>query len=169
MLANGLTIGRAIVSIPIVSALLLGNQSLALMLLVLASLTDLIDGWLARQAGGGSSWGAKMDPLADKILVIGPFLWLVKESVLPIWALWLLISRELLITQWRSEKSKGGPATILGKGKTILQFLSLFLLLWPESFGGEVLNQTFLGLGISFFWASLAMAYLSAYSYIKRG
>ena len=64
--ANGLTIGRALLGLPMVIALGQGQASLAWILLLVGGLSDWADGWLARRAGGGSIWGAQLDPLTDK-------------------------------------------------------------------------------------------------------
>ncbi len=167
-LANAITLARAGLTLPILVALSSGKFYLAFTLFVLASLSDFIDGWIARAAGGGSSWGAQMDPLSDKILILGPLLWLAKESVLPIWAVWLLITREFLITNWRSNMSNGGPAISLGKAKTILQFLSLYLLLWPQFLYENTFNPKVNSLGLILFWLSLVFAYFSGFSYLRK-
>jgi CDP-diacylglycerol--glycerol-3-phosphate 3-phosphatidyltransferase len=121
-LADGLTVGRALVGLPLLLALAAGQPALAWILLALGGLSDAADGWLARRAGGGSVWGARLDPLTDKILISAPLLWLGASGGLPLWAVWLLLARELLISGWRANQSSGGPASLGGKAKTILQF-----------------------------------------------
>jgi CDP-diacylglycerol--glycerol-3-phosphate 3-phosphatidyltransferase len=79
--------------------------------------------------------GARLDPLTDKILISAPLLWLGATDLLPLWAVWLLLGRELLISGWRAGQGSGGPASKAGKAKTILQFASLLLLLWPCDWG----------------------------------
>ena len=97
-LADGLTVGRAVSGLPLILALQLGERPIAWWLLLLAGLSDAADGWLARRAGGGSSWGARLDPLTDKVLIAAPLLWLASTGGLPLWAVWLLLARELLIS-----------------------------------------------------------------------
>ena len=75
-LANGLTIARAVAGLPLILALQADAAALAWWLLLMAGLSDAADGWLARRAGGGSSWGARLDPLTDKVLIAAPLLWL---------------------------------------------------------------------------------------------
>ena len=96
-----------------------GGQALAWGLLLLGGLSDAADGWLARRAGGGSVWGARLDPLTDKVLILAPLLWLGAQGALPLWAVWLLLARELLISGWRAGQGSGGPASWSGKAKTI--------------------------------------------------
>lgn len=177
-LADLLTIGRALLGLPLLLALSAGYSGLAWGLLLLGGLSDAADGALARSAGGGSVWGARLDPLSDKILISAPLIWLAALGVLPIWAVWLLLARELLISGWRAGQGSGGPASLAGKGKTNLQFLALLLLLWPADwtlgvpagaaggFGLPVLMQV---IGWWLFWPSLLLAFSSALGYLRRG
>ena len=161
-LADGLTVGRALLGLPLIVALGCGEMGTAWWLLLLGGLSDAADGWLARCAGGGSVWGARLDPLTDKILILAPLLWLGAEGILPLWAIWLLLARELLISGWRAGQGSGGPASWGGKAKTILQFTSLLLLLWPW-IGQSHLQK----LGFWLFWPSLLLALSSAWGYVK--
>jgi len=163
-LADGLTVGRAVIGLPLILALLADQTLLAWCLLLIGGLSDAADGWLARRAGGGSVWGARLDPLTDKILISAPLLWLGATGSLPLWAIWLLLARELLISGWRAGQGSGGPASWSGKAKTILQFASLLLLLWPFSLGAGPLQ----GLGWLLFWPSLLLALSSAWGYLRQ-
>lgn len=163
-LADGLTAGRAVLGLPLIVALASGWQALAWLLLLLGGLSDWLDGLLARRAGGGSVWGARLDPLTDKILISAPLLWLAAQAVLPLWAVWLLLARELLISGWRSGQGSGGPASLGGKAKTVLQFAALLLLLWPA---GWLLAPVLHQLGWWLFWPSLALALSSAWGYLR--
>jgi CDP-diacylglycerol--glycerol-3-phosphate 3-phosphatidyltransferase len=130
----------------------------------MAGLSDAADGWLARKAGGGTSWGARLDPLTDKVLILAPLLWLATEQRLPLWAVWLLLARELLISGWRAAADDGAPASSAGKAKTILQFVSLLMLLWPATWTGHVV---LIRIGWWLFWPSLLLALSSAAAYLK--
>jgi CDP-diacylglycerol--glycerol-3-phosphate 3-phosphatidyltransferase len=181
-LADLLTISRALLGLPLLLALAGGHQALAWVLLLLGGLSDAADGALARRSGGGSVWGARLDPLTDKILVTAPLLWLAAERALPLWAIWLLLARELLISGWRAGQGSGGPASWGGKAKTILQFLALLLLLWPADwtlaggfgaagFGaaGFELPLLLRAIGWWLFWPSLLLALSSALGYLQQG
>jgi CDP-diacylglycerol--glycerol-3-phosphate 3-phosphatidyltransferase len=144
-----------------------GQASLAWILLLVGGLSDWADGWLARRAGGGSIWGAQLDPLTDKIFVLAPLLWLTQQQRLPLWALWLLISRELLISSWRGGQASGGAASMTGKAKTLLQFAALLLMLWPQKWLPPQVVSTIHGLGWCLFWPSLLLALCSALDYLK--
>ena len=163
-MADGLTAGRAVLGLPLIVALSTGWQALAWALLVLGGVSDWLDGLLARRAGGGSVWGARLDPLTDKILISAPLLWLAAQGVLPLWAVWLLLARELLISGWRAGQGSGGPASLGGKAKTVLQFAALLLMLWPA---GWLLAAPLHQLGWWLFWPSLALALSSAWGYLR--
>ena len=163
--ADGLTVMRAVLGLPLLVALMAGQAAFAWWMLVLGGLSDAADGWLARKAGGGSSWGARLDPLTDKILISAALLWLAVEQVLPLWSIWLLLARELLITGWRSGLNSGGPASASAKAKTVLQFLCLVLLLWPAAWPWAAPMQS---LGWWLFWPSLALALWSAVGYTRQ-
>jgi CDP-diacylglycerol--glycerol-3-phosphate 3-phosphatidyltransferase len=176
-LADLLTLGRAVLGLPLLLALADGREGLAWLLLLLGGLSDAADGALARRAGGGSVWGARLDPLTDKILILAPLLWLSGRGLLPLWAVWLLLARELLISGWRAGQGSGGPASAGGKAKTILQFSSLLLLLWPSAWSLGFDTTASVGLplpillrliGWWLFWPSLLLALSSAWGYLRR-
>jgi len=168
-LADGLTVGRALLGLPLLLSLAAGWQGAGWWLLLLGGLSDAADGWLARRAGGGSVWGARLDPLTDKILISAPLLWLAATGSLPLAAVWLLLARELLISGWRAGEASGAPASRGGKAKTVLQFASLLLLLWPDAWGTPALVAALRGLGWWLFWPSLLLAWSSALGYLRKG
>jgi CDP-diacylglycerol--glycerol-3-phosphate 3-phosphatidyltransferase len=160
-----------LVGLPLLLALLNGWFALAWILLALGGLSDAADGWLARRSGGGSVWGARLDPLTDKILISAPLLWLGATTHpamvgLPLWAVWLMLARELLISGWRAGQGNGGPASKAGKAKTILQFLALLFLLWPPTWASGV-AAVLHTLGFLLFWPSLLLALSSALGYLR--
>ena len=163
---NGLTISRILLGLPIILALNNGSNDIFILLILIGGLTDFLDGYFARKYNHKSVLGAKLDPLADKILLIAPMIWLVHENLLPLWSIWLIISRELIITSWRSDKSSGGPASVQGKCKTTLQFISIILLLWPKSWGSIYTIFIINKIGYTLFWICLIIAYTSSIQYI---
>ena len=166
IIINGLTISRILIGLPIIISLNNGNNEVFIFLILLGGLTDYLDGYFARKYDHKSAFGAKLDPLADKILLIGPMIWLVHENLVPLWAVWLIISRELLITSWRSDKTSGGPASIQGKYKTTFQFLSIILLLWPKSWSTVYTIYIINNIGYISFWIALFLTLSSAIKYI---
>ena len=172
-LANGLTLLRGLLAVPLLLTLQWGWGWWAWWLLMFAAVTDAVDGWLARRGGGGSSWGARLDPLCDKLLLLAPLLWLAGEGAgtpgngiaavpTPPWAVWLLLAREFLVTEWRSRHPHGAPARWSGKLKTVSQFLCFGFLLWPGQ--AQVLTAA---VGGGLFWVALTMAWLSGIHYLK--
>ena len=163
---NGLTISRILLGLPIIIFLKNGNNDIFILLILTGALTDFLDGYFARKYDHKSVFGAKLDPLADKILLVGPMIWLVHENLIPLWAIWLIISRELLITSWRSNKASGGPASIQGKYKTTLQFTSIILLLWPKTWGSIYIINILNSIGYISFWVCLLLTCSSAMTYL---
>ena len=163
---NGLTILRILLGLPLIMLLVSGKNDIFIVLILIGGLTDFLDGYFARKYNYQSVLGAKLDPLADKILLLGPMIWLVHENLIPLWAIWFLNSRELLITCWRSDKTSGAPASIQGKYKTTLQFISIILLLWPEGWGNNATIYILNKIGYISFWISLFLTYSSAIKYI---
>ena len=111
-----------------------GRYSVALIVFLAATLTDYLDGVLARKRGLITDFGKLMDPLADKILTASAFISLCAIGKFPAWAVIAIISREFLITGLRSLAASKGiviPADRLGKNKTAWQMITIiyFLLL----------------------------------------
>lgn len=94
---NALTFLRIVLIIPFAGALLDGEYRFALVIFVVAALTDAIDGFLARSFGWKSRLGAIADPLADKALLITTYLMLTITGVLPVWLFVLVLGRDLII------------------------------------------------------------------------
>ena len=163
---NGLTISRILIGLPIIFALKSGNNDVFIYLILIAGITDFLDGYFACKYDHKSVFGAKLDPLADKILLIGPMIWLVHENLVPLWTIWLIILREFLITSWRSDKTSGGPASIQGKYKTTFQFASIILLLWPKNWGTDYTINIINKIGYISFYIALFLTLSSAIKYI---
>lgn len=134
-LPNSLTISR-LAAIPILMALLLlsfpGHDELAAALFVVFSLTDSLDGLLARRRGTVSDLGKFLDPLADKLFVLSVLIVLVQEGLVAAWVALVIFSRELIITILRSVAASQGriiAAAPLGKTKTVTQMGAVTLLI----------------------------------------
>lgn len=136
-LPNSLTIFR-IVATPVLIVLLLGGTTAgyfwALFLFVAASITDYLDGKIARTLEVGSRLGQFLDPLADKILVLGTFftLYFIRPDLVPLWAAVVIALRDLALTALRSwAESNGRSITTLplAKTKTTVQLTFLIAIL----------------------------------------
>jgi nicotinamide-nucleotide amidase len=132
---NALTVSR-LAAIPLLMALLLlrfpGHDQVAAALFILFSLTDTLDGQIARRLGTVSDLGKFLDPLADKLFVLSVLIVLVQEGLVAAWVVVVIFSRELLITLLRSIAASKGrviAAAPLGKTKTVMQMSAVTLLI----------------------------------------
>lgn len=112
------------------------NYYFASLLFVLASITDYFDGFIARELDQKTMLGAIIDPLADKMLVMAAFLGLMVVGDASVWAIYIIIVRELFITGLRTVAVSEGidvSASWAGKVKTVSQMFAIgFLLMhWP--------------------------------------
>ena len=142
-LPNKLTIFRVILIIPFIILLLGGNEGwfgpnvllpnlAALVVFVAASLTDLLDGKIARKYNLVTNFGKFMDPLADKLLVCSALICLVDMKRIPAWVVIVIISREFIISGFRLIASDNGvviAASYWGKVKTVAQMIMTILLI----------------------------------------
>ena len=130
-LPNQLTLLRIALSFALIVFLLtpgFAAKLAALGAFVLASLTDLWDGRLARRTGQVTDFGILMDPIADKILVLAAFLAFVQLRLVPAWMVVLIAAREFLITGLRLfalGKGQVLPAEAAGKHKTVSQMVAI--------------------------------------------
>ncbi|SCL82846.1 CDP-diacylglycerol--glycerol-3-phosphate 3-phosphatidyltransferase [Sporanaerobacter sp. PP17-6a] len=134
-LPNKLTIFR-ICLVPFFVFFLFSNlkygQYIAVSIFILASLTDTLDGHIARSRNLITTFGKFMDPLADKILVSAAFISLVELGKVPSWIVIIIISRELAITGFRTVAVSEGvtiAADKWGKMKTVTQLIAIIALL----------------------------------------
>ncbi|MCK9589719.1 MAG: CDP-diacylglycerol--glycerol-3-phosphate 3-phosphatidyltransferase [Terrimicrobiaceae bacterium] len=115
-----------------------GRFSVALLVFLVAALTDYLDGVIARKRGLITDFGKLMDPLADKILTASAFISFCAIGKFPAWAVIVIISREFLITGLRSLAASKGivvPAERLGKHKTAWQMITIIYFLLLLSLG----------------------------------
>ncbi len=145
-LPNLLSASRLFATI-LVFALVLVNQPwaflLATVLFVLASLTDFFDGYLARRLRLVSSFGAFLDLTADKVFVSAILIALVQIGLVPAWMVFVIVTREFLVTSLRSiaaEKGKKIPASIWGKQKTFITLVAMAVLLLAKGLGAHQLS-----------------------------
>lgn len=133
-LPNLLTIFRLVLAGMFVVCLSLESAPkwIALLLFLMASLTDYLDGVIARRWNLITDFGKLMDPLADKILTASAFICFIPFGLLPAWVVIVIISREFLITGLRLLASSKGiilPAEKLGKHKTAWQMITIIYFL----------------------------------------
>ena len=141
-LPNKLTVLRMIMVVPFVLFMLIGHcegasRYLALIFFVAASLTDMLDGKIARKYHLITDFGKFMDPLADKILVCSAMICLVDLGRLSAWVCLCIIAREFIISGFRLVASDNGiviAASMWGKSKTVSQMIMIILLILDPSF-----------------------------------
>jgi CDP-diacylglycerol--glycerol-3-phosphate 3-phosphatidyltransferase len=135
-----------------------------------AAWTDWLDGYLARRLQQESELGRFLDPLVDKLLVLGPLMSLVEEQVLPAWGVFLIVARDLVISGWRVSKPAVVGANFWGKLKTVVQLSAIAGLLVPPALveGGAPLAPLawLRATGHGLFWLSLPLTALSALIYL---
>ena len=130
-IANKLTLFRVIL-VPVFMVFLLGGfkngQYIATVIFIVASLTDMLDGHLARSRNLVTNFGKFMDPLADKILVSSALISFIELGKVPAWVVVVIIAREFIISGLRVLAASDGitiAASKLGKTKTITQLIAI--------------------------------------------
>jgi CDP-diacylglycerol--glycerol-3-phosphate 3-phosphatidyltransferase len=112
------------------------NCWLSVGIFLIAAGTDWVDGYLARKLDQVTELGKFLDPLVDKLLVLGPLLALIELQKVPAWGVFLILGRELAIAGWRVNPNLAGGssiqgASIWGKLKTVSQIIAIALLIAP--------------------------------------
>ena len=125
---NAISILRGLASIPVVLLLAPDTAIFALSLFTLAALTDAVDGPLARRLRATSALGAFLDPLADKVLVLGTLLALLGHDAVDAWVVAVIFGREVVATGLRGVAAGRGvsiEASAYGKAKTVFQAVAV--------------------------------------------
>ena len=121
------------------------NEILAAILFVIASLTDFLDGYIARKYHWVSDFGKIWDPLADKLLVDGVLICFAYLSLIPIWVCVLLILRDFIVDAFRMHalsKQIIVPASMWGKLKTVFELVGLILIFFFMHFSFDLAVAT---------------------------
>jgi len=135
--ANKLTMVRIILIPVFLAVLYIGfpySHFAAMALFVIAGLTDIADGYIARHRNQVTDFGKLMDPLADKVLVVAAMLWFVERDVMPAWVALIVIIREFMVTALRLIAVDNGrviAAAISGKIKTVVTMICLTAMFLP--------------------------------------
>ena len=181
-LPNKLTIFRVILIVPFVLLLLGSHQQwgwfmaifggileyvdyIAVAIFIVASLTDMLDGKIARKYNLVTNFGKFMDPLADKLLVCSALICLVEMGRLPAWMVIIIISREFIISGFRLVASDNGvviAASYWGKFKTTFQMIAVILLI--VNFQADFMRM----LTTLCVWIALILTVVSLVDYIAK-
>lgn len=167
-LPNLLSLFR-ILLVPLLVAVLLtkfdGKEFVGLGLFLLASLTDFLDGFLARRHKQVTRLGQLLDPAADKILTSAAFISLVELGLAPAWMVVVIVSRELAVSALRSIGASDQvviPAGLSGKVKTVSQIVAISLLIIYNQLG-ELRDLARLSL-----WVAMLASVYSGIEYFVR-
>ena len=169
-LPNKLTIFRVIL-IPFFVFFLLtdvlgaGGDYLALVIFIVASLTDMLDGKIARKYNLVTNFGKFMDPLADKLLVCSALICLIALDKIPAWIVIVIISREFIISGFRLIAADNGvviAASYWGKFKTTFQMLMVIVLIL------NIQMSFFQILGMILTYVALILTVVSLIDYIVK-
>ena len=175
-LPNAITIGR-IFLVPLLVVVLLTKfegrlifgvrkELVGAAIFGIASLTDWLDGYLARRRQQVTTLGQFMDPLADKLLITAALVSLVQMDLAQSWMVVVILGREIAVTVLRSlaqSRGIGIPASPLGKFKMVSQVIAILLLI----LGGDHMPQ-FVLLGKIALWIAMLTAVASAFDYYRR-
>ena len=179
-LPNKLTVLRIILA-PLFLVLALWefpfHYAAALVVFIAAALTDMFDGKIARARGLITNFGKFLDPLADKMLTTAAFLLFMAKGQMNVWALFLVLTREFMVTSVRLITAKDGKviaASFWGKLKTVAQFIAIIYTLTAMEFATW---QTFFSLpaaafsvplvvGQVFIWISVILTLIAGVEYV---
>ena len=169
-LPNKLTVCRVILIPFFVFFLLFDPNSvsfkwIALGIFVIASLTDMLDGKIARKYNLITDFGKFMDPLADKLLVCSAMIGLIELGRIPSWIVIVIIAREFVISGFRLIASDNGrviAASYWGKFKTTFQMIMVILMI------ADIQNNVFYMLTQVIMWIALALTIISLVDYLVK-
>jgi len=168
-LPNSLSLTR-IFLVPLLVVILLtklqGNEILCAAVFLLAALTDLLDGYLARRRRQITPLGQLLDPIADKLLIAAAFISLVEIHKAPAWMVVVILGREYAVTALRHIAAAAGravPSSDLGKSKMVAEVATITILI----LGHDILGQLEV-LGTIGLWVVLGLAVLSGSQYFFR-
>ena len=169
-LPNKLTILRMILIVPFVACMLvpgLGDAGVyaSVVIFILASLTDLLDGKISRKYDLVTNFGKFMDPLADKLLVASALICLTAQGSLAAWISIIIISREFIISGFRLVASDKGiviAASYWGKFKTTFQMIMIVMLILNFD------NKTYQICAVIITYIALILTLVSLVDYIMK-
>ncbi len=177
---NMLTMMR-IAAIPLLAALLMspGRSAgfWAAALFAVASITDWLDGYLARRMGIVTIFGKFLDPIADKLIVMAALIMILPFDRVPAWMVLVILGREIIITGLRGIASSEGiviQASDLGKFKTIFQIVAILGLVlhydynWFFGISHPLLTVNMHNIGMFFLWIATLLTIWSGVDYLAR-
>ncbi|WP_297631329.1 CDP-diacylglycerol--glycerol-3-phosphate 3-phosphatidyltransferase [uncultured Clostridium sp.] len=185
-LANKLTMVR-IILVPIFLVFIVAKgipygTFIATFIFILASLTDKLDGYIARSRNQVTNFGKFMDPLADKLLVTAALISLVELGLVQGWAAIIIIAREFAVSGLRTIAASEGKviaASWWGKIKTVIQIIAIILLLIEVNIGTskyltnlvanhKIIEYTFTSLPTIMMYVAVVITVVSGWDYFRK-
>lgn len=156
------------------------NMFIMGVIFIIASITDKLDGWIARSKNQITTFGKFLDPIADKILVLTAMIIFVEAGKLPGWIPIIVIFREFVVSGYRliavEKKGEVVAANIWGKLKTVTQMVALILMFIDNNYYGAVFSKQLEGipfvlnlLTTILMTVSVIATIFSGYEYVKNG
>ncbi len=142
------------------------RELLGVVIFLVATITDILDGYLARRRNEVTTLGTLLDPIADKLLMSAAFISLVEMKLAPAWMVVIIVGREFLISGMRSILATRGyalPASAWGKAKTVSQVVAILLLILTDTIHRL---SGFDWLGIGALWIAMLLTIASAVGYV---
>ena len=173
-LPNLLTTGRLVLGLFLFGLIHFEHWIACIIVFAAAAVTDWLDGYLARKQGLTSTLGRNLDPLVDKVVISGAFIFLltIKHSGMTPWMVTVVVARELIITSLRSFLENVGAtfgADWLGKIKMVLQCAALFaIFIVLQAGAGETPPDVLGWIRDGFIYAMIAATALSGLQYLWR-
>ncbi|HEU4438133.1 MAG TPA: CDP-diacylglycerol--glycerol-3-phosphate 3-phosphatidyltransferase [Methylomirabilota bacterium] len=162
-----------IVLVPLIMVFLISSSRvsvlIAAVIFVAASLTDWLDGRMARRWNQVTRLGTLLDPVADKLLVAAALVSLVHVEMLAAWTAVVIIGRELAVTGLRGVALSMGtvvPASSLGKAKTVSQYVAITMLILEKGVSPDLEIFHLISRGV--LWIALALTVISGVDYFYR-
>jgi len=162
-----------IVLVPLIIVFVISSDRLwvliAAVIFVAASLTDWLDGRMARRRNQVTQFGTLLDPVADKLLVAAALVALVQVEMIGAWVAMVIIGRELAVTGLRGVALSMGvvvPASKLGKLKTVSQYVAITILILERGVPPEYVPVHLISVGA--LWGALALTVVSGADYFYR-
>lgn len=168
-IANKFTMFRLVlIPVFVVSIIVLKMESLIPgIIFVVASLTDFIDGHLARSRNLVTTFGKFLDPLADKMLVTAALIMFIQMGKVEAWTVCIVVAREFIVTGFRVLAASNGvtiAASFWGKFKTVSQFIAIILIL----FSGNILNWVPMIVTDIIYYISVLLTLISGIDYFIK-
>ena len=140
---------------------------------IIASITDKLDGSIARARNEITTFGKFLDPIADKILVLAAMIMLVEMNKLPAWIPIIILFREYIVSGYRLiAVEKGGKvvaASMWGKLKTVTQMIAIILAFLDINYYGAFINENIQGFQYIMMTICVIATIFSGYDYLKNG